>query len=207
MSRILKHIVSQIGTALTVFSHGLLELNQPMASAIRNSLNVWSNNAFMVVNIGYNTTDITVIKKRRILSHNSISIAYDTFIQDIIVFMGRKHNARVDESMAKRIMDTIGSAVSELDNPPPKCNVIVPNKTTALPMRIPLSHEDIADILNFDLEKFGHIIVRILESMELKVQGEIYECGIQFWGEGTAIRGLAHKMEEITTSPCHIVLN
>lgn len=205
MIQALKDFANHVGCSITVISHGKLALNKYMASAIKNGLNVRSDCAFMVVNMGYHITDILVIKSGSILSHHSMSITYETFLQNVIVYLKQQHNVRIDESIAKRILDAMCSAHPMQKNSPVRCVVVGPNKSTSLPMRIPLSYEDIANCLYSDIEKFGCILTRIIDSMKANVKANIYEYGIQFTGDGTSLRGMAQHFEDAINIPCYWV--
>ena len=74
-----------------------------------------------------------------IVCNNSIQIAGDDFTEDIQEHMRRAHNVKVGERMAELIKINVGSALTELENPPEDFIVHGPNQMTALPMEIPVS--------------------------------------------------------------------
>ena len=199
----LTNLANRIGTSFTVLSHGKIALNPQMASAIRNGLDVKNPEAFLVVNIGKHTTDIVVIKKKRIQSLHSISISMDNFIEDVVVYMGRLHNMRINEPVAERILAAVGAVHPELTDAPKACMVVGPNKLTALPMQIKVSHEEISHCLRLDMDKLSRFIQRVIEAMPLDWQGQIFRQGIFFIGAGTILRGLDTHFETTLNIPCH----
>lgn len=201
----LSQFANRIGTSITVLSHGKIALNPQMASAIRNGLDVKNPEAFLVVNIGKHTTDIVVIKKKRIQSLHSISISMDNFIEDVVVYMGRLHNMRINEPVAERILAAVGAVHPELTDAPKACTVVGPNKVTALPMQSKIGYEEISHCLRLDIEKLSHFIQRVIEAMPLDWQGQIFRQGIFFIGAGTILRGLDTHFETTLNIPCHTI--
>lgn len=199
----LTNLANRIGTSFTVLSHGKIALNPQMASAIRNGLDVKNPEAFLVVNIGKHTTDIVVIKKKRIQSLHSISISMDNFIEDVVVYMGRLHNMRINEPVAERILAAVGAVHPELTDAPKACTVVGPNKVTALPMQSEIGYEEISHCLRLDIEKLSRFIQRVIEAMPLDWQGQIFRQGIFFIGAGTILRGLDTYFETTLNIPCH----
>ena len=69
---------------------------EPMAAAIGMGIDVESPEGCMVVDIGGGTTEIAVISLGGIVANKSIKTAGDDFNADIIEYMGRIHNLRID---------------------------------------------------------------------------------------------------------------
>lgn len=111
---------------------------EPMAAAIGIGLDVQAPEGNMIVDIGGGTTEIAVISLGGIVSNNSIRVAGDDLTNDIQEYMGRQHNVKVGERTAELIKINVGSALTELDNPPEDYVVHGPNRMTALPMEVPI---------------------------------------------------------------------
>jgi rod shape-determining protein MreB len=104
---------------------------EPMAAAIGMGIDVESPEGCMVVDIGGGTTEIAVISLGGIVANKSIKVAGDDLNADIVEYMGRMHNLRIDEPTAERIKMQVGSALPELEDAPEDYMVIGPNKVTA----------------------------------------------------------------------------
>lgn len=198
----LSQLANRFGTSITVLSHGKFALNKYMASAIRNGIDVRNPEACMVVNIGMYTTDVAIVSKGRLLSLRSTSTSYDTFLNDIIVYMSRMHNVRIDESIAKQIWSAVGSAMSELENAPEPYVVLGPNRVTALPMRISVGYQEIFHCLSRNIESLVRFIERVYASLPLEIQGAIFRRGIFLTGEGAYMHGLTKRVESSLCIPC-----
>ena len=93
-------------------------LFEPMAAALGIGLDVEAPEGNMIVDIGGGTTQIAVISLGGIVSNRSIQIAGDDLTEDIQGHMKRAHNVKVGERTAELIKMNVGSALTELDNPP-----------------------------------------------------------------------------------------
>jgi len=93
-------------------------LYEPMAAAIGIGIDVEAPEGNMIVDIGGGTTEIAIISLGGIVANKSIRIAGDDFTADIQEYMRRQHNLRVGERTAEIIKINVGSALTELENPP-----------------------------------------------------------------------------------------
>ena len=109
---------------------------EPMAAALGIGIDVLAPQGNMIVDIGGGTTEIAVISLGGIVSNKSIQVAGDDLTDDIMDHMSRVHNVKVGERTAEEIKINVGSALTELENPPEDFIVRGPNKMTALPMEV-----------------------------------------------------------------------
>ncbi|MDE6491274.1 MAG: rod shape-determining protein MreB, partial [Muribaculaceae bacterium] len=100
---------------------------EPMAAALGIGLDVEAPEGNMIVDIGGGTTEIAVISLGGIVSNKSIQIAGDDLTDDIQGHMRRAHNVKVGERTAELIKMNVGSALTELENPPEDYIVHGPN--------------------------------------------------------------------------------
>ena len=177
---------------------------EPMAAAIGMGIDVEAAEGCMVVDIGGGTTEIAVISLGGIVSNKSIKIAGDDFNADIIEFMGRMHNLRIDEPTAERIKMQVGSALPELDNPPEDFGVVGPNKVTALPMTVPVSYQEIAHCLEKSVAKIENAVLQALEQTPPELYADIVKKGIFLAGGGALLHGLAKRLTDKIQIQFHV---
>ena len=177
---------------------------EPMAAAIGMGIDVEAAEGCMVVDIGGGTTEIAVISLGGIVSNKSIKIAGDDFNADIIEFMGRMHNLRIDEPTAERIKMQVGSALPELDNPPEDFVVVGPNKVTALPMTVPVSYQEIAHCLERSVAKIENAVLQALEQTPPELYADIVKKGIFLAGGGALLHGLAKRLTDKIQIQFHV---
>ena len=126
---------------------------EPMAAALGMGLDVEAPQGNMIVDIGGGTTEIAVISLGGIVSNKSIRIAGNELTADIQEHMSRVHNLKVGVTMAENIKINVGSALTELDNPPEDFVVRGPNKITALPMEVSVSYQEVAHCIDKTISK------------------------------------------------------
>ena len=128
-------------------------LYEPMAAALGIGIDVVAPEGNMIVDIGGGTTEIAVISLGGIVSNKSIPIAGDDITNDIQEHMRRVHNVRVGERTAELIKMNVGSALTDLENPPADYIVHGPNVMTALPMEVPVSYQEISHCIEKSISK------------------------------------------------------
>jgi rod shape-determining protein MreB len=179
-------------------------LYEPMAAAIGIGIDVEAPEGNMIIDIGGGTTEIAVISLGGIVANKSIRIAGDDFTADIQEYMRRQHNLRVGESTAEMIKFQVGSALTELDNPPEDYVVHGPNQMTALPMEVPVSYQEIAHCLEKSISKVEMAVLSALEQTPPELYSDIVRRGVYLAGGGALLRGLAKRLSEKINIPFNI---
>ena len=177
---------------------------EPMAAAVGMGIDIEAPEGCMIVDIGGGTTEIAAISLGCFVANESIRVAGDSFNQDIINYMDRTHNMRISAPTAERIKKEVGAALMELDDAPEDMLVVGPNKTTDLPLKVAVSYQEIALCLEKDIAQIETAVLRALGQTPSEVYSDIVERGIYLTGGGALLRGLAKRLEEKTTIPCHV---
>ena len=161
---------------------------EPMAAALGIGLDVLAPEGNMIVDIGGGTTEIAVISLGGIVSNKSIRIAGDDLTDDIQEHMRRAHNIRVGERTAELIKINVGSALTELDNPPEDYIVHGPNQMTALPMEVPVSYQEICHCIEKSISKIEAAVLSALEQTPPELYADIVKNGVFLAGGGALDR-------------------
>ena len=177
---------------------------EPMAAAIGIGLDVEAPEGNMIVDIGGGTTEIAVISLGGIVSNKSIRIAGDDLTADIQEYMGRQHNVKVGERTAEMIKINVGSALTELVNPPEDYIVHGPNRMTALPMEVPVSYQEISHCIEKSISKIEAAVLSALEQTPPELYADIVRNGIYLAGGGALLRGLDKRLTDKIGIPFHI---
>lgn len=167
---------------------------EPMAAAIGIGIDVEAPEGNMIVDIGGGTTEIAVISLGGIVSNKSIRIAGDDFSADIQEYMRRQHNLKIGERTAEQIKIHVGSAMTELADPPEDYVVRGPNQMTALPMEVPVSYVEISHCLDKSVSKVETAVLSALEQTPPELYADIVNHGIYLTGGGALLRGLAERL-------------
>jgi len=177
---------------------------EPMAAAIGIGIDVEAPEGNMVIDIGGGTTEIAVISLGGIVTNKSIRIAGDDFTEDIREYMRHQHNIKVFERTAENIKINVGSALAELDEPPPDYMVRGPHQMTALPVEIPISYQEIAHCLDKSLSKIETALLNVLERTPPELYADIFKNGIWLTGGGALLRGLDKRLSDKTNLPVKV---
>jgi rod shape-determining protein MreB len=174
---------------------------EPMAAAIGIGIDVEAPDGSMVVDIGGGTTEIAVIALGGIVCNQSLRVAGDGFTSDIQAYMRHQHNIKIGERTAEEIKIVVGSAIPELDNPPPDFNVRGPNLMTAMPIEIPISYQEISHCLDKSISKIETAVLSVLEQTPPELYADIVQRGIYLTGGGALLRGLDKRLTDKINIP------
>lgn len=179
-------------------------LHEPMAAALGIGIDVVAPEGNMIVDIGGGTTEIAVISLGGIVSNNSIQIAGDDLTKDIQDHMKRVHNVRVGERTAENIKKNVGSALTDLENPPEDYIVHGPNVMTSLPMEVPVSYQEISHCIEKSITKIETAVLSALEQTPPELYADIVKNGIYLAGGGALLRGLDKRLTDKIGIQFHI---
>lgn len=177
---------------------------EPMAAALGIGLDVEAPEGNMIVDIGGGTTEIAVISLGGIVTNKSIRIAGDDLTDDIQEYMRHQHNIKIGERTAEEIKIHVGSALSELDEPPADFVVQGPNQMTSLPVEVPVSYQEIAHCIEKSISKIEIAILAALEQTPPELYADIVNKGIYLAGGGALLRGLDKRLSDKLNIPFHI---
>ena len=177
---------------------------EPMAAALGIGIDVLAPQGNMIVDIGGGTTEIAVISLGGIVSNKSIQVAGDDLTDDIMEHMSRVHNVKVGERTAEMIKIHVGSALTELENPPEDFIVHGPNKMTALPMEVPVSYQEIAHCIEKSISRIEAAVLQALDETPPELYSDIVMNGIFLAGGGAMLRGLDKRLTDKIGIQFHI---
>lgn len=177
---------------------------EPMAAALGIGIDVLAPQGNMIVDIGGGTTEIAVISLGGIVSNKSIQVAGDDLTDDIMEHMSRVHNVKVGERTAEQIKIHVGSALTELENPPDDYIVHGPNKMTALPMEVPVSYQEISHCIEKSISRIEAAVLQALDETPPELYSDIVMNGIYLAGGGALLRGLDKRLTDKIGIKFHI---
>jgi rod shape-determining protein MreB len=177
---------------------------EPMAASLGIGVDVEAPEGNMVVDIGGGTSEIAVISLGGIVCNKSIRIAGDDFTADIQEYMRHQHNIKIGDRTAEQIKIMVGSALPDLENPPPDYIVRGPHQMTALPIEVPVSYQEIAHCLDKSLTKVETAILNVLEETPPELYADVFRKGIYLAGGGGLLRGLDKRLSDKTNIPFHV---
>jgi len=179
-------------------------IHEPMAAAIGIGIDVLEPTGNMIIDIGGGTSEIAVIALGGIVNNTSIRIAGDDFTYDIEEYMRKQHNITIGERTAERIKIEVGSALSELENPPDDYAVHGRDLLTGIPKEIKVNYKEIAACLDKSISKVEAAVLNALEKTPPELSADIFRTGIYLAGGGSLLRGLDKRIHQKTKLPVHV---
>ncbi|MDZ7604708.1 MAG: rod shape-determining protein [Cyclobacteriaceae bacterium] len=178
---------------------------EPIAAALGVGIDIDRPVGSMIVDIGGGTTEIAIIALSGIVCNQSIRIAGDVFNKDILDYMRRQHNLLIGERSAEKIKIEVGSALTELDDPPEDYEIRGRDLMTGIPKVIKISYSEIAFALDKSVSKIEESVLKALEISPPELSADIYDNGIHLTGGGALLRGLDKRLALKTKLPLHVV--
>ena len=119
-------------------------------------------------------------------------------------YMRHQHNIKIGERTAEEIKINVGSALSQLENPPADYVIQGPNQMTALPIEVPVSYQEISHCLEKSISKIETAILSALEQTPPELYSDIVTRGIWLAGGGALLRGLAKRFTDKINIQFHV---
>ncbi len=179
-------------------------IHEPMAAAIGIGIDVLEPTGNMIIDIGGGTSEIAVIALGGIVNNKSIRIAGDDFNSDIEEYMRKQHNIIIGERTAERIKIEVGSAITELENPPDDYAVHGRDMLTGIPKEVLVNYKEIASCLDKSISKIEAAVLNALEKTPPELSADIFRTGIYVAGGGSMLRGLDKRLHHKTKLPVHV---
>lgn len=177
---------------------------EPIAAAIGIGIDIEQPVGSMIVDIGGGTTEIAVIALSGIVCDQSVRTAGDVFNRDILDYMRRQHNLLIGERSAERIKIEVGSALSDLENPPDDYEIRGRDLMTGIPKIIRVSYSEISFAIDKSISKIEEAVLKALEISPPELSADIYDNGIHLTGGGALLRGLDKRISSKTKLPVHV---
>jgi rod shape-determining protein MreB len=177
---------------------------EPMAAAIGIGIDVLEPKGNMVIDIGGGTTEIAVISLGGIVCDKSIRVAGDEFTDNIKNYMKTRHNIAVGDIMAEQIKINVGSALTELSEPPPNYAVHGRDLMSGIPKEVIVTYKEIAGALNNSIEQIEEAVMSALFQTPAALSADIYNEGLYLTGGGSMLRGLDKRISKKTKLPVYV---
>jgi len=179
-------------------------IHEPMAAAVGIGIDVLEPFGHMIVDIGGGTAEIAVISLGGIVCNNSIRVAGDVFNQNVVDYMHKHHNMIIGIPTAERVKIAVGSAVSELEEPPEDYPCKGRDMMTGLPKEVTINYKEIAHALDKSITQIEQAILDTLAQTPPELAADIYKTGIYLAGGGALLRGLDERISSKTKLQVHI---
>jgi rod shape-determining protein MreB len=179
-------------------------IQEPIAAALGIGIDIKRPVGSMVVDMGGGTTEIAIIALSGIVCNQSLRIAGEAFSMNILDYMRRQHNLLIGERSAERVKLEVGSALTELDDPPDDYQIKGRDLMTGIPKVINISYSEIAFAIDKTVSKIEEAVLNVLEMSLPELSSDIYNNGIHLIGGGALLRGMDKRLALRTKLPIHV---
>ncbi len=162
-------------------------VEKPIANALGAGLDVTNANGVMIVDIGADTTEISVLSLGGIVISKMVSVGGNKFDESIIANVRKKHNLLIGQKTAETIKKELASAVA----PEPKSiKVFGRDVVNGLPTEKEITAEFVYETIQELLSTIVDSIRIVLEKTPPEISADIIDNGIFVTGGSARIRGL-----------------
>jgi len=167
-------------------------VEKPIADALGMSLDITKSTGTLVVDIGANTTEISVLSLGGIVLSRLISVGGNKFDEAIINKIRKDKNFVIGEKSAEALKKNIGSAYITDET----MDICGRNLVTGLPSEITVTSADVYGALIELFQTIVDSIKIILERTPPEISSDIYKAGVYITGGSSRIKDLGKFVYE-----------
>lgn len=173
----------------------VLLCEKPIADAVGLGLDVNEPTGVMVVDMGADTTEISVISLGGLVLSDLLHFGGNRIDESIISYMRKEYNLVIGQKTAKSLKEGLSSG---LPGRTEVMNVVGRDVVSGLPIQMDVSAEAIYNAIKGNLESICTSIKMILEKTPPELAKDIIHSGIYITGGGSMIHNLDKLFQEIT---------
>lgn len=173
----------------------VLLCEKPIADAVGLGLDVNEPNGIMVVNLGADTTEISVISLGGLVLSELMHFGGNRLDENILSYIRKEYNLVIGQKTAMALKETIGSAL------PGRMETMVivgRDVVSGLPIEMEITGDVVYQAIRSTLESICTSVKMILEKTPPELAKDIIYSGIYITGGGSKIHSMDKLFEEIT---------
>lgn len=175
---------------------------EPKVAAIGAGMDIYQPTGNMIIDIGGGTTDVAVLSMGDIVTSESIKIAGNTFEQDIIQFIKKKHKLLIGEPTAETIKITVTSLFEE--ELLKEMEIRGRDMVSGLPRMITVNSTEVSEAIGESMSSILQVAKNVLEKTPPELSADIIDRGIILTGGGALMKGLDQLLAEELKVPVFI---
>lgn len=166
--------------------HKIHVVEKPIADALGMNLDITKSTGTLVVDIGANTTEISVLSLGGIVLSRLIPVGGNRFDEAIINKIKKDKSFVIGEKTAEQIKMAIGAAYVNSET----IDVCGRNLVTGLPSEITVSGQEVHEALAELFQSIVDSVKIILERTPPEISSDIYKAGVYITGGSSRIKDL-----------------
>src|SRR5699024_1873221 len=167
---------------------------EPKVAAVGAGMDIFQPSGNMVIDIGGGTTDVAVLSMGDIVTSESISVAGDTFDQEIIHYIKRSHKLLIGERTAETIKVEVSTVFPGAREE--SLEIRGRDMVTGLPRTITVTSAEIEEALQESASLIVQAAKNILEQTPPELSADIIDRGVFLTGGGALLHGLDQLLAE-----------
>jgi rod shape-determining protein MreB and related proteins len=185
---------------------------EPLAAAIGIGMDISSEHAQMLVDIGDGVTDIAVIRAGELVATAAARTACSDLINVVAKLIAQQEGVNIYSREAQRLIKQIGTGRQKLPATP--FVIAGADCDSGLLRRVYVQGETVASVMQPVLSIIVNAVSQSLRNLPDELACEVIESGIHLTGGGTRLTGMADLLAAETSldvqparNPMHAVIN
>ena len=175
-------------------------VEKPVADALAIGLPIQRAEGVMVVNIGAQSTEVSILSEGKIIISRLIDIGGDSFNTAIVEGVRRRNRLSVSRRTAQRLKYTLSNLTTD---PGEGCKVSGVDAASGLPRDGIVSSYTVSGSVAEAALEIAEEIHRLLERIPPQIQAAVSRDGIYLTGGSTRIPGIDRFLQERLSVPVH----
>ncbi len=178
-----------------VHARKIYVINKPVADAIGAGIDVNNAKGIMIVNIGADTTEISVLSLGGIVLSRAVKFGGNKLDAQIINAVRKHYNLVIGAKTAEYVKFELGSAIRQKES---TVSVYGRHVVTGLPTRCSISSDVVYECMIDFINQIVDSIKSILERTPPELSADIIDTGIYLTGGSSSVRGLGQLINDET---------
>ena len=173
----------------------VLLCEKPIADAVGLGIDVNEPTGVMIVDMGADTTEISVISLGGLVLSDLLHFGGNRIDESIISYIRKEYNHVIGQKTAKALKETIGSGLPGREE---SMVVVGRDVVSGLPIEMEISAQVVYEAMKTNLTNICNSIKMILEKTPPELAKDIIHSGIYITGGGSLLHDIDKLFEEIT---------
>ena len=173
----------------------ILLCEKPLADALGMGLDITLPTGVMVVDVGADTTEISVISLGGLVLSTLLPYGGNKLDDSIVTYLKRRFNLLIGKKTAMSLKEEIGGAMGGLGK---SMTIVGRDVVSGLPIEMNIDSDVVYDGIKDDLENISQNIRMLLERVPPELAKDIVASGIYLTGGSSRIRGFADFITGVT---------
>lgn len=175
---------------------------EPKVAAIGAGMDIFQPSGNMVVDIGGGTTDVAVLSMGDIVTSRSITVAGDTFDNDITQYIKQHYKLLIGERTAENIKFNVGTVFP--GSRKEQIDIRGRDMVSGLPRTVTIHSDEIAVALKESIYMIVHAAKNVLEKTPPELSADIIDRGVFLTGGGALLHGIDQLLADELKVPVFI---